>query len=1063
MNLKHILYLLLSINTCFTGAIFATINGSYSIAFDDRFGMVSPLGKFFKALEKETSNMVSINQAPEVTDSYLTGEIFVGQILTASYTYSDPDNDPESGSVLKWYRADDVNGLNREEIIGANDLTYILQSPDIYKYIVFEITPSDGESTGLTVQSNVAGPIIINCVGELFGSGYGTGGSGRDKNWKVVALPQNYTPAEPLPYNLYVFSSAPPLAGSFTNVGGYTFENKTYYWIGPTSNAASPVGGNYNWIAEQTLYVSVAGYYDLLFSGAGDNAIEFHINGEIDDSDGQFPKIVNSTQIGSRWNSYTSITTFEGRAYLKEGENKAQMVMYDYGGLTAALISGAEFTCSSFQDSDGDGIEDPVDPFPDGPCLPLQNRGYKGYVFNHPVWSAADCDGDGFTNGEEHINGTDPYRYNFNDCDSNNDLIPPTLEINDITIELDERGIADLASNRALYLTGFEEFQVEEKLGLPVTDRWEVYLKTESNAGTISDEIASSGSRSLKLEPLNNLVLQVSDKVTNPVSDNRYLVKFDYFLPTGSTGYFNLQCHTGLNCLAASGAAQLVFDPDESIYPGAYPTTGTYDLPLFDWDANTKIPNAFPTNEWFSVALLLDGIQQKATLFINEEKVHTFSWATNALFTGANFSQVNGAGNAFIDNLELVDLNGVNTYGVIQSMTDACNLSFSYLDKSSFDASSAGINLVNVYLFDLAGNATVKTANVTLNKRTNQLKSFPKLNKLARDDQFTLKSPKSSSGGAFTYTSSDPFVATISGNQVTIVGPGTATIRAEQQADAIYNPASIETILTVLDYPKLLSSTGKKSSTTLDYLKVNGGINGADFEGLTSSGQQAKIKSPTSPNSNLKLWLESSEMASYNRKEALWYDLSDNRNNGVLMNNTDLLPALPIGFSFNGLYQYVQLEETIAAAEVITYETWVYPTGLSAGTQHSICMHDGWGPGKLHFQFSDFKLQMDVNFENKTYASSYNFSNNEWYHLVAVYSKPSRSIKFYVNGIFTNEVSLGVNAPSIVSQPFKLGAWDGTTRFFKGNIAGFKIYTSVLSQEEVTSNFESEKKRFGIN
>ena len=142
--------------------------------------MVSPLGKFFKALEKETSNMVSINQAPEVTDSYLTGEIFVGQILTASYTYSDPDNDPESGSVLKWYRADDVNGLNREEIIGANDLTYILQSPDIYKYIVFEITPSDGESTGLTVQSNVAGPIIINCVGELFGSGYGTGGSGRE-------------------------------------------------------------------------------------------------------------------------------------------------------------------------------------------------------------------------------------------------------------------------------------------------------------------------------------------------------------------------------------------------------------------------------------------------------------------------------------------------------------------------------------------------------------------------------------------------------------------------------------------------------------------------------------------------------------------------------------------------------------------------------------------------------------------------------------------------------------------------------------------------------------------
>lgn len=1070
VKIKYIIYLFLFLGVGLSGT--ARSEGfSYNFAFKKSEGI--GLECIIKNESISNFNIAGIkpyaidanslfNQAPEVFNAFLTGEIFVGQTLTASYTYSDADNDPESGSILKWYRSDDVNGTNRVEIAGAVSLTYTLQSADIGKYIVFEVKPKDGKVFGEISQSNVAGPIIINCIGQLFGSGYLTGGVGRDEKWKVISLPQGYTPAESLPYNSYVLSSAPPLAGSYTNISGYDFNGKRYYWIAPNNNANSLVGGSYNWIVEQTFFVPVAGFYDLFFSGGGDNAIEFHINGEVDDSNKTFPIVKNSTQIGQRWNSFTSIGSFSGKAYLKEGMNKAQMVMYDFGGLTAALISGAEFNCSDFQDSDGDGIEDPVDPFPTQACLPLQNRGYKGYIFNHPVWSVADCDGDGTLNGIEHSNGTDPYRYNFNACDSSNDLIAPSLETKDITIELDERGVADLTSNRALYTSGFEEYQSGNKIGWPVNSRWEVYSKTESNAGTISTEQASAGSRSLKLQPLNNLVLQVADKLTNPVSDNRYLVKFDYFLPTGSTGYVNLQCATGLNCLAASGAAQFIFGTDGSIFPGAYPTTGTYDLPLFTWDSNTKIVNAFPSNQWFSVALLLDGVQQKATLFINEKKVHTFNWITSTNFTGVNFSQVNGAGNAFIDNLELTDLNGVNTYGIIQSMADACNLSFSYTDKSSFDASSAGTNAVKVYLFDLAGNSTVKTANVTLNKKTNQLKSFSKINKLARDDQFTIKAPKTNSLGAITYVSSDASVATITGNQVTLVGPGTATIRAEQAGDAIYNPASIETLLTVVDFPKLLTTNGEISPKSMSYLKINGGKGDAVSQGLSPSGQQFKIKSPESNQADLKLWLDASEVASYNRKETAWYDLSPEKNNGILKNNTSYSSSLSKSFNFNGLYQFVQMEDTMTPTDVITYESWIYPTGLATGKYNSICMQDGAGTGTIHFQFYDFKLYMDVNFENKTYASNYTFSNNRWYHVAAVYSKSAKKIKFYVNSLLTNEVSLGATAPSIVSQPFKIGSWDGTSRFFKGNIATFKIYSRELSSAEISINAISDQKRFGL-
>ena len=64
-------------------------------------------------------------------------------------------------------------------------------------------------------------------------------------------------------------------------------------------------------------------------------------------------------------------------------------------------------------DTDGDGIDD--DNETNGgtgvndPCDPVQLAGYAGYDSGNATWSAADCDGDGVTNGTELANGTDPY------------------------------------------------------------------------------------------------------------------------------------------------------------------------------------------------------------------------------------------------------------------------------------------------------------------------------------------------------------------------------------------------------------------------------------------------------------------------------------------------------------------------------------------------------------------------------------------------------------------------------------------------------------------------------
>ena len=77
--------------------------------------------------------------------------------------------------------------------------------------------------------------------------------------------------------------------------------------------------------------------------------------------------------------------------------------------------------------------------------------------------------------------------------------------------------------------------------------------------------------------------------------------------------------------------------------------------------------------------------------------------------------------------------------------------------------------------------------------------------KFVGDSSFSLTAPTTNGSGAFTYTSSNLDVATISGSTVTVVGPGSSTITATQAADGSYSAASTTASL-VVSLPPLSSS-----------------------------------------------------------------------------------------------------------------------------------------------------------------------------------------------------------------------------------------------------------------
>ena len=100
-----------------------------------------------------TDETYTISNPPVASNVDITGTLNVGQQLTGTYDFSDPQSDTESGSSFKWYRADDASGTNKAAIAGATGTTYTLTLADGGKFISFEVTPSDGTDTGDAVES----------------------------------------------------------------------------------------------------------------------------------------------------------------------------------------------------------------------------------------------------------------------------------------------------------------------------------------------------------------------------------------------------------------------------------------------------------------------------------------------------------------------------------------------------------------------------------------------------------------------------------------------------------------------------------------------------------------------------------------------------------------------------------------------------------------------------------------------------------------------------------------------------------------------------------------------
>lgn len=101
-----------------------------------------------------------VNSKPVAVPGAITGTKDVGTALTGHYAYSDTEGDVESGSVYKWYIADNIAGPFTSQIPSESGISHVITTGEQGKYFQFRVTPgaASGATPGDEVQSPGYGP-----------------------------------------------------------------------------------------------------------------------------------------------------------------------------------------------------------------------------------------------------------------------------------------------------------------------------------------------------------------------------------------------------------------------------------------------------------------------------------------------------------------------------------------------------------------------------------------------------------------------------------------------------------------------------------------------------------------------------------------------------------------------------------------------------------------------------------------------------------------------------------------------------------------------------------------
>jgi hypothetical protein len=220
---------------------------------------------------------------------------------------------------------------------------------------------------------------------------------------------------------------------------------------------------------------------------------------------------------------------------------------------------------------------------------------------------------------------------------------------------------------------------------------------------------------------------------------------------------------------------------------------------------------------------------------------------------------------------------------------------------------------------------------------------------------------------------------------------------------------------------------------------------------------------------SLMVWVDAGQTSSYPGSGATWTDLSGNGKNYTLGASPTYNSILGGGvLTFAGASsQYAITATTLfnsTTYNTYTMSLWAYPTGAGNFVQ----VNGQTTPNTAyHYSAIEISAAGVIKFGQWTGAmttiATSTQSLNAWFNLVITYNGTTATA--YVNGVSVGSTNISWTSPG--AQTFMaLMAIDsqnmGTGAYASGSLGQFMVYNRALTSDEITTNFNALRGRYGI-
>jgi hypothetical protein len=227
-----------------------------------------------------------------------------------------------------------------------------------------------------------------------------------------------------------------------------------------------------------------------------------------------------------------------------------------------------------------------------------------------------------------------------------------------------------------------------------------------------------------------------------------------------------------------------------------------------------------------------------------------------------------------------------------------------------------------------------------------------------------------------------------------------------------------------------------------------------DYEGIITDGLVFNLDAGFTP--------------SYPKNGDTWYGIR-NTNNGSFTNGPTFNSSNGGNVVFDGVDDRIDFSTNILTGlqnTGISIDAWIYPISNLSSQQLIV---GAWSQSATNDQVGLFIINSGPFIavaDGSTGESGFGggtLSVNQWQYVVGTWNT-NRTYKTYINGsLVATGTQTGNGYNTIGSSLFRVGGQaQGENRYFNGRISITRIYNKVLSDSEITQNFNTQKGRFGL-